>query len=370
MKIKILQQDLYMPLQSVGRSVGVRSTLPVLGNILLQAQKDGLKLSATNLEIGVVKLVKAQVIEEGEITVPAKTFQELAGSLTNLELEIESVGELLKITAPNFQASLNGISSTEFPAIPLSSEKTISLDSDILKNSIPEIAFAAAADESRPILTGILTEIRKDSLEFVATDGFRLAHKKTQLKKGIEGQLRSLIPRRTFEEVVRLIAEEPEDQKEVEISVSENQNQMIFKIGNTQLSSRLIEGNFPSWEKSVPTVFQNKTILARDEFIRSVKLASVFAKSESNIVKIEVKDKKMKLSSEAKEMGGQETEFEVESEGEGIMIAFNAKYLTDALVACASERVIIEFSGNLSPALIKPVGKEGLEYVVMPIRLN
>lgn len=370
MKLKILQQDLLPPLQAVSRSVGVRSTLPVLANILIRTEQGKLTLSATNLEIGVIKKINAQIMEEGEITVPAKTLLEVVTPLSDSELEIESSQDQLKIITKNFNAVINGISASEFPSIPLASEKGITLSAQVLKKVIPEITFAAAADEGRPVLTGILTEIRKNELEVVATDGFRLAHKKVKIESS-DLSFKSLIPRRTFEEVVRLVTEDLGDEEEmIEVSTSENQNQIIFKIGQTQLSSRLIEGNFPSWEKIIPTKFENRTVVDRAEFLKAVKLASIFARSEANIVKIETSSTNLKLSSEAKEVGGQKTELEAQSEGSPIVIAFNTKYLIDALSAATSSQISIEFSGNLSASLLKPVGEEGLEYVIMPIRLS
>ncbi len=372
MKFNILQQDLLPALQSVSRSIGVKSTLPVLANILFQTENGKLKLSATNLELGIIKTVNAQITEGGELTVPAKTFLEIVLSLTGENLEIESDLEQLKISTKKFNATLNCISASEFPAIPLSSGKIIVLKSAVLLNSLPQITFSAASDEGRPVLTGILTEIIKGSIEFIATDGFRLAHKQAKITGLDKDSLKVLIPRRTFEEVARLINEDlgASSEENIEISTTENQNQMIFKIGSTQLSSRLIEGQFPAWNKIIPAKFENRTIIDRVGFLKACKLASVFSRSEANIIKLKTFTNKIILTSEAKEVGSQETELEAQSEGSEIQIAFNSKYLIDVLTALPQSQISIEFSGNLSPALVKPIGEEGLEYVVMPIRLS
>lgn len=372
MKFNILQQDLLPALQSVSRSVGVKSTLPVLANILFQTENGKLKLSATNLELGIIKIINSQVIEEGELTVPAKTFLEIVSSLNGENLEIESNSEQLKISTKKFNATLNCIPASEFPAIPLSSGESIVLNSSVLLNSLPQITFSAASDEGRPVLTGILTEMTKGGVEFVATDGFRLAHKQVKITGVGKDSLKVLVPRRTFEEVARLINEDlgASGEENIEVSTSENQNQMIFKIGSTQLSSRLIEGHFPAWDKIIPSKFENRTITDRVEFLRACKLASVFSRNEANIIKLKTFGKKIILTSEAKEVGSQETELEAQSEGSEIQIAFNSKYLIDILAVLQQSQISIEFSGNLSPALVKPVGEEGLEYVVMPIRLS
>lgn len=369
MKIKINQQDLLPVLQSVSRSCGVRATLPVLANILLQTENGKLKLSATNLELGVIKVVSAEVLEDGDVTVPSRTFLEIISSLEPGEINLESSSDQLKISTKKFNASLNGIPANEFPTIPLSESPGVMVDANVLKEALPEISFAAAADEGRPVLTGILTEIKKKTLELVATDGFRLAHKTTSLENTETDNFKALIPRRTLEEVVRLISEEEEVEK-IEISTSENQNQMIFKINQTVLSSRLIEGQFPSWEKIIPQTSVNRAVLEKSDFLKAVKLASVFAKDSTNAVKLSTNSKQIKLSSEAKELGIQETDIDCQVEGEEITIAFNSRYLIDALSALPSSQVIVEFSGNLTPALIKPMGEQGLEYVIMPVRIS
>lgn len=375
MKLSILQQDLLPPLQAVVRSCGIRSTLPVLANILLETEEGMLKLSATNLELGVVKKIKADIQEEGDVTVPAKTFLEVVSSLQNELINLDSFEDQVRITTKSFNAALNSIPASEFPAIPLASENPLKIDAQVLQKSLPEIVFAAASDEGRPILTGILTEIRDDSLELVATDGFRLAHKTTTLKEAVSNSgVRYLIPRRTFEEVVRLISEEPVDgdKKIVEISTSENQNQIVFKIGQTQLSSRLIEGQFPSWEKIIPTEFIGKVKIDKSDILKAVKLASVFARGEAaNIIKIESRPEgKIVLSSQARELGTQTTNLNAVVEGESVLVAFNSRFLVECLQNCPSDELSIQFSGNLSPVLVKPSSDKNLEYIIMPMRLS
>lgn len=372
MKLTVLQIDLLPALQAVARSGGVRSTLPVLANVLLETKDGQLKLAATNLEVGVIKQVKAKIAVDGAITVPTRTLLEIVSSLPNSQLTLEIAGNLLKIITQNFSATLNSIPASEFPAIPVSSEQAVSIDGRLLTEAIPQITFAAAAEEGRPILTGILTEINKDQLMMVATDGFRLAHKTTTLKKGEESQFKALIPRRTFEEIVRLIEEDlsADSDQTVTIATSENHNQVVFSVGQTIVSSRLIEGQFPAWEKIIPAKFAARAVIDRQQFLKAVKLAAVFAKTDANIVKISVSSQGLLISSEAKELGGQQSQVAADTQGADLTIAFNSKFLLDALAACPSSQVMVEFSGSLSPALLKPIGEDGLEYVIMPIRLS
>lgn len=366
MKFTILQQDLLPSIQSVSRSAGVHSTLPVLDNILLSVEDKKLKIASTNLEIGVIKYIPVTDEVVGEITVPAKTLVDLISGLGQSKVTLESEGEILQVQSAKFKASINGISASEFPAIPLSKNEGISFPKDVFLTS-SQILFAAAVDEGRPVLTGILTDVKDSKLDFVATDGFRLAHRQIALQKSME-QFKSLIPKKTFEEVLRIISEQEVD--EVGISTSENQNQVVFSLGQTTVSSRLIEGQFPAWEKIIPQNIVGRALIEKDQLLKAIKLAAVFAKNEANIVVLETKKGSLALKSSAKEIGSQENEIEGEVEGEQLQIAFNTKFLLDAISNIPTQQVMIEFSGALSASLIKPIGEEGLEFIVMPVRLN
>lgn len=366
MKISVLQQDLLPPLQAVSRSVGVRASLPVLDNVLLSASSGRLKIATTNLEIGVIKYLSLEVIEEGEITVPAKTLVELTAGLGPVKLELETRGDLLGITSGKFKAVINGITASEFPVIPVSKELGVTFKKEEL-GLVAQILFSAAVDEGRPVLTGILTDLRAGSLDFVATDGFRLAHRQVKLENQ-KAEFKTLIPRRTLEEVLRVVAEEQAE--DVGIDTSSTQNQAIFTIGQTIVSSRLIEGQFPAWERIIPTQFVARAVVDKDQAQKAIKVASVFAKNEANIVVAKLNQGQLILESSSKELGSQENEVEGQVEGEDLQIAFNAKFLADAVSACPASQLMVEFSGPLSPALIKPVGVEGLQYIVMPVRLS
>lgn len=366
MKFSILQQDLLPALSAVARSVGVHSTLPVLDNILLSASGKSLKIAATNLEIGVIKNIPAEVKAEGEITVPAKTLVDIISGLTQVVVSFESEGENLNLISGKFKAKINGIAAIEFPAIPLSKEKGISFPKKAFLTS-SQILFASAVDEGRPVLTGVLTNVSSGKLDFVATDGFRLAHRQLQLEDK-SAQFKSLIPRRTFEEVLRIISEE--EVEEVTIATSPDQNQAEFRLGKTIVSSRLIEGNFPAWEKIIPTAIVGRVLVDRDLFLKAIKLAAVFSKSEANIVSLITKKDGLYLQSFAKELGSQENMVEANVEGEELQIAFNTKFLLDAISNIPTTQVSLEFSGALTAALIKPIGEEGLEFIIMPVRLS
>lgn len=373
MKFSILQQDLLPSLQSVARSCGVRSTLPVLDNLLLSVEDlpDGeagkiLKIAATNLEIGVIKFIPISNESPGEITIPAKTLVEIISGLGASKIDLESEGEVLTIRSGKFKASINGIPSSEFPAIPLSANSGISFPKEVFLTAAG-ILFAAAVDEGRPVLTGVLMDAKDEKLDFVSTDGFRLAHRQVKLPETAP-RFTSLIPKRTFEEVLKILSEQ--DAEEVRLSASENQNQVVFTLGKTIVSSRLIEGQFPSWEKIIPTQIVGRALVEKDTLSKGIKLASIFTKNEANVVVLKTCKGFLKLESHAKELGNQENEIEADVEGEELQIAFNTKFLLDAVSSSPSTQIMLEFSGALSAVLIKPVGVEGLEYIVMPVRLS
>ena len=367
MKFSILQQDILPVLSSVSRSTGIRSTLPVLGNMLLSAEGKKLKAAATNLEIGVIKYISAEVLEEGDITIPAKTLLEVIQSLGSVKLDFETQGEVLTLVSGKFKASINGIGANEFPVIPLPDGEGVMFKKEVFK-SCSQILFASASDEGRPVLTGILTQASRGKMDFVATDGFRLAHKEVKIDNLSE--FKCLIPRKTFEEILRVAEEDAGEGADIEIYTISSQNQIIFKIGQAVISSRLIEGSFPSWEKIIPSEFKARAVVERGDLVSASKLASVFARSEANVVTLNAQKDKFIITSAAKELGSQTNEVEAQIEGEEFSIAYNAKFLLDVLSAVNTRQIIMEFSGPLSPTLVKPVGIEGLEYILMPVRVS
>lgn len=364
MKFSILQQDLLPALQTVSRSIGIRSNLPVLDNICLTAESKRLKIAATNLEIGVIKFVNIEIEIEGELTVPAKTLLEIVSGLKG-RIDIETEGEILSIQSDKFKASINGISATEFPAIPLPEKEGVAIEKSVLMGCA-QVLFACAVDEGRPVLTGVLSDFSRKNVNFVATDGFRLAHRVIEVENS--EVFKTLIPKKTFEEVLRVVSEEEDGN--ILVSTSENQNQIIFSVNDTIISSRLIEGQFPAWEKIIPSKIVSSVILKKDEILKIIKLASIFAKNEANVLIISLKKDSLIIKSSTKELGSQENEIETELNGEEMEIAFNSRFLIDAISNCPGIQLSMEFSGPLSPAIIKPADSKGLEYIVMPVRLN
>lgn len=368
MKFTIDQPKLLPALTTVARSCAQKPQLPVLNNILIHVEGGRVNLSATNLEIGIVKSLPVEQPQEGSVTIPSKILVETISNLSAEKITLEASPDQIKITTPSFTGSINGISPDEFPTIPLTGEDVVTLDPKVLIKSLPEVTFAAAVDEGRPVLTGILTQIGNKKLDLVSTDGYRLAHKSISVEA--DSTFKSLIPKKTLEEIFRLVSEEEVDS--ITVSLSQDNNQIIFTLGNTKLSSRLIEGNFPAWEKIIPESFKARVVVDKQKLQKAVKLAAVFTRSEANVVKLKNETDKLILSSTAKELGDQTTQVQAQSEGESLQIAFNTKFLLDVLTysPSSSSQIIIELSGNLSAASFKPMGEEGLQYIIMPVNLS
>lgn len=367
MKVNINKDDLDKGLGIVSRVVTGKGQLPVLGNVLLDAEKTGLSLAGTNLELGLRADVGGKVTEEGKITVPGRNLSEFVNSLISSSLvELETDGEKLKVKAGKFGATFAGIAATEFPIMPKMGAGTIKINRKIISEIAAQVAYAAAADESRPVLTGVRWSVVGDKLSVTATDGFRLARKSSVQKLASSVQLDGLIlPARTILELARI-----ESEGEVEMQVVKENNQVIFKMGKVEVISRVLEGNYPEVDKIIPNEWKTRVILAKSELERAVKAAGIFARENNNIVKLSVASSQLSVKAVAKESGESEIEIEIEKmEGEEGEISFNYRYVMDYLASVDTENVILEMSGNLAPGVWKVEGEEGLTALIMPVRV-
>jgi DNA polymerase-3 subunit beta len=376
MKVTVLQEDLSKGLSVVGRVVASRGQLPVLSNVLLEASGEGLRLSATNLEIGMRMGVGGKTTEDGAVTVPAKNLSEFVNSLSSGPVELQTEGDKLKIGAGKFGATFAGIGAAEFPALPERDKDAkiqgVKVERRVVEEIGREVAYAAATDESRPVLTGIRLQISGDSLVVVGTDGFRMSRKiiKFQILGG-SGQFDQLdgliIPARTILELARIVGE---GQKEkIEIEVASGSNQIIFGGDKVELISRVLEGNFPDVAKIVSTEYKSQIIVDREELVRAVRAAAIFARDNNNIIRLNVQGSMLKVKATASQTGESEIEVEVESEGEEVEIAFNYRYVMDFLNSVSDERVIMQTNGSLAPGVWRVEKREDLLHLIMPVRV-
>jgi len=366
MKFSCLQENLSRILNINNRIISSRISLPVLGNILIEAKGGRIITSSTNLEVGLICKTGGKVEEEGGITIPARLITDYINSLPNNRIDFDGDENLINIKCKNNQASIKGIPPTEFPQIPKIKNKTlVVIDPKELSRAISLVAFAAALDESRPVLSGVYWSSSGKKLKLVATDSYRLAEGIIDLKSEIKEEWKFIIPSRSMAELNRILMEVEEP---VEVMVSENQ--VWFKIGDIELTSRLIEGTFPNYEQIIPQTYQTKATFATNDFIEALKRVSLFARETSNNVKITLSKKKgIEISTTASQIGETSSEIEAKVEGEEGEITFNVKYLLDVFSNLKNKEAILELGGRFSPGVIRPVGKEEYTHIIMPLRV-
>lgn len=375
MKVSCLQENLARGLAIVGRAVATRSTLPVLSNVLLATDESRLKLSATNLEVGINCWIGAQVEEDGAVTVPARLFIDLVNSLPPepIRLELITRTQTLNIKCARYEANIKGIDAQEFPLILVFAEdNTITLSPEQTREIISQVAFAAAADESRPVLTGVLAELSNSTLTLAAADGYRLSVRTTKLGKPVERPATAIIPARALQELARVSAEE---ENAIKATIAQGRNQVFFSLTNIDLVSQLIEGTFPDYKQIIPKSYTTRTIVDTNEFLKAVRIAFFFARDAANIVRLNITPGNnltpgsMAVAATSAELGDNVGEIEANVEGEPIEIAFNAKYLMDVLGVISSPQVVLETTTASSPGVIKPVDTEDFIHVIMPMHI-
>jgi DNA polymerase-3 subunit beta len=369
-KLSVMQENLARGLQVVSRAVSTRSTLPVLNNVLLRTEDGGLKLTATNLEIGITYWVPGKIDVGGSLTIPARLFADIVAGLPaneRVDLELQPQ-ETLYIQAGRFATRVKGIDAEEFPAIPTAGERpTTRIPQKVLKESLGKVTFAAATDEARPVLTGVLARFEGDRLTLAAADNYRIAVEVISVLDAVE-ETSVVIPARSLHELSRVLADTDDP---VEVMLSHARNQILFHLEGVDLVSRLIDGQFPNYQQVMPKSCTTKATVDRDELLQAVRLASLIASSSANIVKLHVgKDAEIGIKvSAAADIGDNQSEVEAKVEGDGTTIAFNARYLLDVLSNVYADQFSIELNGPLSPGVFKPIS-DGSEYVhvVMPVK--
>jgi len=363
-----MQENLARGLSVVSRAVSTRSTLPVLANVLLRTEDAGLKLTATNLEIGITYWVPGRIDADGATTVPARLLTDLVSSLPaseRIDLELQP-GESLHLRAGRFATHIKGIDAEDFPALQTAGERpTTRIAQRVLRQALAETTFAAASDEARPILTGVLARFEGDRVTFAAADNYRIAVKTVDVLDPVEA-VSVVIPARALAELNRVLADTDEP---VDLVLAQARNQVLFHLEGVDLVSRLIDGQFPNYQQVLPASHTTRAELDREELLRAVRPAALIASSSANIVKLQVGGSSDGVTVTATaEVGDYEGQVEAAIEGDGTSIAFNARYLNDVLSNVETERFAIELNGPLSPGVFRPIGDEAYVHVVMPVR--
>lgn len=363
MKIEVLQEQLIAGLSIVGRAVASRAQLPILSHVLIEATNEGIVLSATDLEVGIRVKVAAKVDEEGVVAVPAKMFGEFLGSLNPGKVELSLRDSSLHVKAPGYSGKFQVMSSEEFPAIPKLTNDTeiCKLNAQTLSYAVSQVVFASAKDSLRPVLTGVLWEMGKKKVRLVATDGFRLAVE--EIATDTKTELTSLlVPSRVVSEVVKLAGD-----KEVVVGHLSQTNQIYFVLGEVEIVSQLLSGNFPDYQKIMPKEFTTEIKVSKDELHQAVKASYIFARDNSNMIRWQVGEGKLVILSNSPEKGECVVEVNIEHEGDDLEIIFNAKYVLDYLSIVAGDNLHIGLGGKLSPGQISDQKHESGKYIVMPI---
>jgi DNA polymerase-3 subunit beta len=368
LKLSLTQENLSRALASVGRVVSTRATLPVLSNVLLATDGNRLRLSATNLEIGINYWIGSKVETQGSLTVPARLFAEFVSSLPHGNIDLIGVDAVLTVKSPHYESKLNGISADEFPLIPtLTTDPVLTLDAATFRDGLAQVVVAASGDEARPVLAGVYLYVEDSTLYIVATDSYRLAEKRLELSGDAPKAFSVLVPARTMQELVKLLGDAT---GEVEIYVDDNQ--VMFRIADVELVSRLIEGQFPPYRRIIPEHAVTSFDIATAELARITKVASLFARESAGSVRLEINaEGKVSVVSSDSEVGGNTSSADCDVSGEDGEISLNARYLTDALSAVKSSMVSVAIVDKLSPCVISPAGPNDADdylHIVMPLR--
>lgn len=367
MKLTVPISNLQKKLTLVNHAISTRSQLPILLNILLETDNGSLRLSGTDLEIGIQTSIKATIEEEGGVTIPARTFTELVSSLTEEMVTLQTINSTLEVTTKKTKSMFQTIAKEEFPKLyEEKGDRMATLSAKDIRSDFTAVIFAASTDTSRPALSGVLVKQENDGFLLVATDGYRLSlkHSKTKQEgKGTE-EIAMIVPARVFREIISA----KDEGEKIEIFISREKNQILFQISETELIGRLIEAEFPNYQKIIPTDFSLQTIFDREELLKAVKICSIFARESANIIKLSLKEKGIIVSSQTPSLGENTVEIDAKLTGEENDIAFNARYLLDALSNIEAEELTFEMTGPLNPGVFKVKDDPTFLHLIMPIR--
>ena len=380
MKFKISQSDFSKTLSAASRSILTKANLPILSNVLISASRNKLEILSTNLETATKASISCKTEIEGKITIPGRTLLEFISQLPEGEVTFEKLGEEVLVSTKGYNARIPTIAPEEFPAIPkIEKGYEVKIKTEDFVKGVDEVAFCAAQDEGRPILTGVLCEFKGGKLSLVATDGYRLSFREIPIEKSpSEKNIKIVVPARAISEVAKVIVENIEGETgDLSLVVADSLNQINFKVANVECTSRLIEGEFPGWQKIIPSSFTTKARLPKSEFIKLVRIAAIFARDSGNIVRLKLESagasKKGALTvlSSAAQVGSTDAQIEAEMTGKGGEIAFNFRYLLEVLSIIGGEEVNFEMIESLHPGTTTATDeKDSFFHIIMPVRLQ
>jgi DNA polymerase-3 subunit beta len=376
MKVTVLQESLARGLSIVSRAVSPRSTLPVLANVLVASDEGRLRLSATNLELGITCWIGAKIEEEGSTTVPARTFVDMVATLPQEQVSLNLVAatQTLNVRCGASNTDIKCIDAQEFPPLPVPDmDGAILLNVADFKDMISQVVFAASVDEARPVLMGVLVTVDKDTITMAAADGFRLSVRKGTLSQPAAQPVTAIIPARALGELARVAADGNET---ISMVMPKGRGQVIFRMKEVEVVSQLIDGTFPDYQQIIPRSYKSRTILSTPALLKACKQAEIFAREGSNVARLDIKSAgelepgAVEISAQSEETGSNETIVAATIEGIGLLIAFNVKYMREVLEVVKSPNVALETSAANAPGVIRPVGDDAFLHVIMPMHLG
>ncbi len=375
MKVSCLQENLQRALAQVSRAVATKTALPVLSNVLLATDDGRLRIAATNLEIGITTWIGASIDEEGRVTVDARLLSEFVNTLPNAPVSLAAEpGRLtLHVQSGRDKAGINGIDADDFPVIPrLEGEAYVAaVDPQVLRDMIAQVEFAAATDESRPVLAGVLARFEDRTLTLAAADGFRLAVREGELVEPVSERLDAIVPARGMRELARILADQTEP---VRLAITPNQSQLLVRVGDTEFLSRLIDGTFPDFRQIIPREFNTRLEMGRDAFLNAVRRAGYFARDNNDVVRLEVHGGEeefmpgsVEISANAAERGSSQSFVDASVTGPELQIAFNSRYLSDVLGALRNGQVVVGVNGANQAGVVRSASADDYTHVIMPM---
>ncbi len=377
MKVFIKQQQLAHGVSMVSRAVSPRSTLPVLSNILVKTDNGRLRLSATNLELGITCWIGARIESEGAITVPARTFTDLVSNLPTdqVELTLDNHTQTLNVRCGTSVTDIKGIDSEEFPPIPEPNiEEGVPLNVTNFKEMVDQTAFAASTDEARPVLTGVLLKLDGDHITMAATDGFRISIREDHIPNAVPGAIEAIIPARALSELARIIGHSDET---LIMTFPEDRGQVIFHMDDLELTSQLIEGSFPDYQAIVPQNFKTHTLLSTSGLLKACKQAEIIAREGTNVARLniipetnEANPGVLEISAQSEQTGSSEVLVDASVDGVPLLVAFNVRFLREVLEVIKADNVWLETNAANTPGLLRAQGDDHFRHIIMPMHIG
>ena len=362
MKITVVQKNFQKALSVTERIISRNISLPILHNVLLKTENNKLVISSTNLEIGINYSVGVKIEETGEIAIPARILSNFISNVQDEKVTLTTKGKILHINSRNYRTQMIGFDTKEFPIIPKIEEKPIVvLPAQILKNSFLSVINSASLLETRPELAGVFTKFTSNNIELAATDSFRLSERIINTRPQSTGS--AIIPRNTVLEIIRALSDIDE-----EVGVTLSDNQILFSTPDFTIISRLIDGNYPDYKKVIPDSFVSKVLLSKEELEKGVRLASLFTSNISDI-KIKVSDTKTEITAKNTDKGELLSSIESQLKNEPFSVSLNFNYLLDGIKSISSGSVVLQYTGDGSPLVVKKGDEDkSYTYVIMPLR--